>query len=204
MRHVALHLRPRILILSLLACLWTGESWAQGLEPAPWPTSQPEWSASSFVRLSLRVNSIEESLKLYRDILGFEVFYAPKPSPLGYFGDWLGYDPDQQVKYVVVRSPMKGHIETSLGHIGLAEVGGSSDSSDNRSRNGIGEVWIMISVDNTVEIYEQVKEAGYEVNLIPKENPDGSRTSLLMTGPDDEKLYISEELVRSLLVQAKN
>ncbi len=198
-----------ILFLMVALGMISGPTHAQFGEPAEWPDAQPEWAAPSFVRASLRVQSIEESLKLYRDILGFEVFYTPATRTLDYFGGWLDYAPKKLVKYATLRSPFESDLNTSMDHIGLAEIlnpDGSPESlSDPNSDHGrIGEVWFMFSADNVMEIYEKVQAAGYDVRVAPKVNPDGSHTSsLLMRGPDNEKIYFSEELPRALLVQPK-
>ena len=154
------------------------------------------------------MKSIEESLKLYRDILGFEVYYAPRPGPLGAFGAWLGYEPTDQVKYVVVRSEMKGQTDPILGQIGFAEV--TKPSGDQAELPGgqtvFGDraaMWLMASVDNTMEVYEKVKDLGYQIDQAPQRKADGTHSSLYMRGPDNERIYVSEELVRALLVQPK-
>ena len=202
-------MQQKLICLTIALSVLANPALAQFGEPAEWPKAQPEWSASTFVRTSMRVRSIEESLKLYSDILGFEVFYTPAQRPLDYFGDWLGYDPAQLVKYATLRSPMEGGLNTSLGHIALAKIlnpdGSQADLPAPDSEYGhIGQVWFMVSVDNTMEIYEKVKAAGYDVRVAPKVNPDGSHTPyMLMRGPDNEKIYVTEQLPRALLVQPK-
>jgi catechol 2,3-dioxygenase-like lactoylglutathione lyase family enzyme len=51
---------------------------------APAPAATPEWSGPSFKRMTIMVSDLDRTVRLWRDILGFEVAVNPQSGPDSY------------------------------------------------------------------------------------------------------------------------
>ena len=198
-------LRPTAALVIALGLIPVAAS-AQ-FEPV-WPEAEPEITSAILSRSSITVRSIEESLKLYRDILGMTVFYTPPPIFDPRLVAFSGLKPDQKLRLVVLRTETDGAAKLNAGYLGLAEIleadGTAANLTAARSEPAIyGAIGFLFVVENTREIHDQVVAAGFEVISAPVEKDDGSHTQLLMRGPSGERLWITEGERRSVFLQQR-
>lgn len=180
--------------LPLLACqsLDTGSH-----ELSSWPETEPAITSSIFSRTSLTVRSIEESLKLYEGVFGMSPFYDRPNLDDPRLVPFSNLKPGQKMNLTVLRIETDSPFKVNSGYIGLTEIVEAEGSlaplpDQSRSAAAYGAATLMFMVPNTMDVHERVKALGYEVISAPTLREDGSRTQLLMRGPDGERLWVGE------------
>lgn len=167
-----------------------------------WPKSEPEITSAIMSRTGISVRSIEESLVLYRDILGMTPFYERTGLQDPRLVPFSGMTADQTMNLVVLRTETKGSAKLHAGYIGLSEIREADGSiaklpTITQQQAHFGSTTLMLIVEDTFIVYEKVKKAGYKIISAPKLNEDGSHTQLLMHGPNGERIWITESEMRS-------
>lgn len=194
-----------LFVLPLLACQTVN---AKQQNTSPWPEVEPTITSSIFSRTSLTVRSIEESLKLYEGVFGMTPFYDRPNLDDPRLIPFSNLKPGQKMNLTVLRIETDSPFKVNSGYIGLVEVieaDGSLASLPNLSRNAAeyGAATLMFMVPNTIETHEKVKALGYEVISAPTLREDGSRTQLLMRGPDGERIWVGETSNHSVFLDPK-
>lgn len=184
--------------LTLIACATTQTSSSSAEHALPsWPAAEPKIQSAIFSRTSLTVRSIDESLKLYRDVLGMTPFYErlnlddPRLIPFS------NLQPGQKMNLTVLRIETNGPHKVNSGYLGLTEIRDVDDSLTplpelTRSAANYGAATLMFMVPSTMDTYKDVRDLGYEIISAPKQREGGGNTQLLMRGPDGERLWIGE------------
>ncbi len=173
-------------------------SYAQYRELESWPSAEPDIVSAMLWRTGITVRSIDESLKLYRDILGMTPVYAPATQSDPRLEAFSGLKPGQKLKLLVLRTETAGDAALNVGYLGLAEVleaDGSPARLEEPARGAparYGQIAILFLVEDVLTIARKVQDGGYTVLSMPTKRADGSNTQLLMLGPDGERLWITE------------
>ncbi len=186
--------------LAALALLELGATAAraQYRELEVWPSAEPDIVSAMLWRTGVTVRSIDESLKLYRDILGMTPVYAPATQSDPRLEAFSGLKPGQKLRLLVLRTETAGDAALNVGYLGLAEVleaDGSRAQLKAPARDAsarYGQIGILFMVEDIMTIARKVEEGGYTILSKPTKRADGSNTQLLMLGPDGERLWITE------------
>jgi len=132
------------------------------------------------------VSDMEESLKFYRDLLGFEVKKDMIES-----GEYINNFSD--LKDVVVRT-----VKMSLENGDMVELlhydSHPEEPDMTRKITQIGCSHIALTVENLDETYELLKQNDVSFNSPPQYSPDGFAKVTFCKDPDGSLVEIVEEL----------
>ena len=183
---------------------------AQKYEPAPWPDKEPKFESAYFMRAGVTVSSIDESLKLYRDILGLEVLLDRKGMFDPRLPDFSGIQPDQTIRLTILKTKMDGEELLNGGYIALSEIcdseGKRLPAEDNVKTTGKepGSIMLQFLVDDVIPIHKEIVTLGYEVISEPVEREDGSHSELLVRDPNGIRLWITDRYSRTIFLKKVN
>ncbi|MEM8984826.1 MAG: VOC family protein [Pseudomonadota bacterium] len=167
-----------------------------------WPAEEPQIAGAVMFRTSIAVRSIEDSLRLYADILGMTPYYVRTGLTDERLPAFSGLEPGQTMNLTVLRTETDSAAKLLTGHLGLSEIRNSDGSLVERPAptsptTAYGTIALMLLVENTAEVHRKVVAAGFDVIAAPREKEGGGHTQLLMRGPDGERLWISESRFRT-------
>lgn len=178
---------------------------AQKYIDSPWPEASPNFTGAIGSRTSITVRSIEESLKLYRDVLGMIPFYERSEISDPRLAPFLGIKDGQKMRLVVVRTETDTKEKINAGYIGLTEIlnadGSLAALPEHPDNAHYGPTGMLIVVDDVMETYEKVLAGGFSVISAPIKREDGRNTQLLIKGPDGERLWITDNELRGILIE---
>lgn len=175
----------------------------------PWPEEDPEIISAILSRTGITVRDINESLKLYRGILGMQPFYERVGLDDPRLPAYSGMTTNQQMRLVVLRIRTKGDAKINAGYLGLTEISEKDGTitklpQEHSTGAAYGSLSLMFVVDDVLAIYEKVKAGGYEIISAPDKRENGKISQLLMRGPDGERLWITQgELVAPFIQKKK-
>lgn len=194
-------------ILALAALLTGPRAVAQQYESA-WPDSEPAITSAILSRTSITVRSIEESLKLYRDILGFTPLYNRTGLSDPRLLTFSGLKEGQTMRLVVLRTETDGPAKLNAGYLGLSEIHEADGSLAPLVEPGAavptaGAMGLVLIVRDVLDIHAKVKAGGYDILSAPIKREDGRVTQLLMRGPSGERLWLSQGSFPTVFIQKK-
>jgi len=195
--------RVALLVLSTLF-LYIGKSNAQdpSAPPPAWADTPPEILSAVFSRTGIKVQNIEESLKLYQGILGMTPFYERKNLTDDRLKLYSGLRDGEAMHLVVLRIETQGPLQVNSGYLGLAEFvrpDGTRPKLEQRPSTGreAGGFSMIFLVEDMAETYAKVKAGCYDIISHPKQRADGRWTQLMMRGPDGERLWLTQSYNRT-------
>ena len=129
------------------------------------------------------VKNMENSLKFYRDILGFEII-RDMDEQGGYINNMLSLD-GVQVRTV--------KLSAGMGNT-LIELLDFKSHSDNEIRNfyTIGASHVALTVDNLEDLYKHLSENNIKFNAPPQKSPDGLVKVTFCDDPDGTPIELVE------------
>ena len=195
----------RIIASLTVLMIWSEIVIAQSYE-SHWPEEEPMITSAIMSRTSISVRSIEESLILYRDILGMTPFYERTELRDSRLPAFSGLTANQYMNLTVLRTETDGADKINAGYIGLAEIREANGSlakvpEPSDSVSTIGSMAILIVVEDVRSVYEKVVKAGYEVISAPKLRGNESYSQLLIRGPNHERLWITQGELRTPFIR---
>ncbi len=135
-------------------------------------------------RPNLLVADLERSLRIYRDILGFQVAYAGPASEGGLMQNLFSLDPDKPLRIASLSTGDDG-----WGALALTE---SRDAPANPP-DGNHRVLIITEVDGDLdEVIRQLKDEGVTVDR-RFELYDPPRTDVAFTDPDGHRVVLFQQ-----------
>lgn len=166
--------------------------------PAPWPDEAPAYQSAMVMRAAINVRSIDESLKLYRDVLGMDVIYTPPDTQDPRLVDFSGLKEGQSLRLVLLRPKTTGSASLHAGYIGLSQVINADGSvadlpNGNATGAAFGAISLLLATEDVMALYDKVVDAGFDVISTPVQRQRERPTQLLMRGPDGERLWISQQ-----------
>lgn len=171
---------------------------ASGLALAQTPSVADGARVSAVSRTTVFVRDIDESLKLYRDILGM----TPRVDRTLEGEFWNGvvgtHGEDKKIKVLIMQT-QKGE---QVGNVGLFQYVDENDGPPvyKPPRIQTGDVALIFLTEDIFGIYEEAKAAGYTI-VSPPSNADPN------AGPDDgyEMIFFDRDGIAINLIQrAKN
>ena len=153
---------------------------------------------SPISRTSVFVRDIDESLKLYRDILGLKP-RMERTLTSELVNALLGTSGENKILRVVVLNATGGEW---VGDVGLLQYVDENDGPPvyKPPRVQTGDVALVFVTADMLPIYEQVRKAGYTI-IAPPMNPTGA------TGPDAayEMMFFDRDgIIVNLIQRSKN
>ena len=129
------------------------------------------------------VKNMENSLKFYRDILGFEII-RDMDEHGGYIDNMLSLD-DVHVRTV--------KLSAGMGNT-LIELLDFKSHNDNEVRNfyTIGASHVALTVDNLDDLYKHLSENNVKFNAPPQKSPDGLVKVTFCNDPDGTPIELVE------------
>ena len=129
------------------------------------------------------VKNMENSLKFYRDILGFEII-RDMDEHGGYIDNMLSLD-DVHVRTV--------KLSAGMGNT-LIELLDFKSHNDNEIRNfyTIGASHVALTVDNLEDLYKHLSENNVKFNAPPQKSPDGLVKVTFCNDPDGTPIELVE------------
>lgn len=184
-------------IVATLALLMTAACQTQNETQAFWPETEPEISSALFSRTGMTVRSIEESLRLYRDILGLTPFYSRPNLDDPRLIDFAGLKAGQTLTLSVLRIETVGPAQINSGYLGLAEINSADGESvvepaTKETGAEAGAMMLMFLVEDMADTYDQILAEGYQIISHPEQRSDGTWSQLLMRGPDGERIWLTQ------------
>ncbi|MEM6681099.1 MAG: VOC family protein [Pseudomonadota bacterium] len=175
---------------------------AQEAPPPAWADAPPEIVSAVFSRTGIKVQNIDESLKLYQGILGLKPFYERKNLTDERLKLYSGMRDGEAMHLVVLRIETKGPLQANFGYLGLAEFvlpDGSRPKLNQRLSTGreAGGFSMIFLVDDMAETYAKVKAGGYDIISHPSQRENGRWTQMMLRGPDGERLWLTESYNRT-------
>lgn len=137
-------------------------------------------------------SDMDESLKFYRDLLGFEVIHDERYNDIGETGDANAGYKGAQVRLGLLRGPEGNLLE--LNQYFIPEVKKLS-----REQLGFGYTGIKkfsLEVDNIDEWLKKVEAAGYEIasdGITVFKTPSASYQTFIFNDPDGTMIQLMEK-----------
>jgi len=160
-----------------------------------------------FMRAGVTVSDIDESLKLYRDILGLEVLLDRRGMYDPRLPDFSGIQPDQTIRLTILKTKMDGEEMLNGGYIAFSEICDSEgvriDPEDNVVTTGKepGSIMLQFLVDDVMPVHKQIVALGYEIISAPNKREDGSHSELLVRDPNGIRLWITDRYNRTIFLR---
>ena len=158
------------------------------------PTVAEEARVSPVSRTTVFVRDLEESLKLYRDLLGMQ----PRTERMlegEFWNEVVGTAGEGKRIRVVILNTTEGE---QVGNVGLFQYVDESNGPPlyKPPRVQTGDVALIMLTEDILQIYEDVREAGYTI-IAPPMNAQGD------TGPDAgyEMLFFDRDGIIVNLIQ---
>ena len=139
----------------------------------------------SLRHVGITITNIEESLKFYRDILGFEVVKIMDES--GEHIDNFSALTGIKVKTIKLKDKLGGMVE-------LLKYYSHPQDPIVHDITHIGCSHIALTVENLDNLVAQITDSGYIVNSEPQYSPDGNVKFTFCKGPDGVLVELVEEL----------
>lgn len=172
-----------------------------------WPGTPPEISSALYSRAGITVANMDKSLKFYRDALGMTVLVDRVGKTDARLAAFSGVEQDQAIRLVILRTETRGPAQLNAGYIGLAEITAADGSTiQNRevlTSNGAetGAIMLMFVVEDVRAVHADILGLGLEIISEPQQREDGSWSELLIRGPNQERLWITDRYSRDVLVE---
>ena len=195
-----------IVLIVILTCLFSTYVFSQFV-PAPWPDKEPKFESAFFMRAGVTVRDIDESLLLYRDILGMKVLIDRKGMFDSRLLDFSGLAEGETIRLTVLAPQNNGKAFVNAGYIALSEI---SDARGQRlpakanvktSGSEPGSIMLQFLVDDTKPIHKKIVDLGYEIISAPSEKPDGTWSELLVRDPNGIRLWITDRYSRTIFLE---
>jgi len=135
--------------------------------------------------VGVTVTNMEESMKFYQELFGFDVTRVMDESGL-HIDKFSGLD-GVQVQTVKMTAPNGGMIE-------LLEYSSHPRESSFEDITHIGCSHFALTVDNLPNLYQRLLEYGSEVLCEPQYSPDGMVRLTFCKDPDGTLIELVEEL----------
>ena len=135
--------------------------------------------------VGITVTDVEESLKFYRDLLGFEIVRTMDES--GEHIDNFSALTGVQVKTVKLR-------DESGGMIALLQYYSHPKKAENRNITHIGCSHFALTIKNLDFILDEMGKKGYTINSEPQLSPDGKVKLTFCKDPEGTLIELVEEL----------
>ena len=146
--------------------------------------------------VGITVTNMEQSLKFYRDILGFKIQREMDESG-SYIDNMLALD-DVKVKTVKMSA---NNSDGTL--IELLQFFSHPNKVENSKITRIGTSHFAITVENLDKIYLKLKNAGVKFNAPPQLSPDKYAKVTFCFDPDNTLIELVEVLDPSILKKPK-
>ncbi|MEM9570467.1 MAG: VOC family protein [Pseudomonadota bacterium] len=192
--------------LLALAALATACTTHEAAEPF-WPESPPDITSALYSRAGITVANMDESLTLYRDIFGMKVVVDRQGKTDPRLSAFSGLLDDQAIRLVILRTETDSAAQLNAGYIGLAQIidpeGTSRAAHPPLQSSGAepGAVMLMFVVEDVRAVERQVRTLGYHIISPSEQRADGSRSELLIRGPNNERLWVTDRYPRKVLVE---
>lgn len=164
--------------------------WLIGVAMAATWAEEPEDSTSlvsPLLRATLAVADIDESLTLYRDVLGLTVWRDMEMS-----GERLNKivgSQNETARIVILRA-----LDQEFGHIALFEYVGSKEKAPKQASHGnqrfdVGEVALVMNTTDIEKIHQEVKSRGLTIIsppsvLFPRPQWQSETYEMMFMSPD--------------------
>tara|TARA_Y100001963_G_scaffold159287_1_gene262342 strand:- start:19574 stop:19999 length:426 start_codon:yes stop_codon:yes gene_type:complete len=135
--------------------------------------------------VGITVTDVEESLKFYRDILGFKVARIMDES--GEHIDNFSALKGVHVKTVKLKDETNGMIE-------LLQYHSHPRTAEENDITHIGCSHFALTVRNLDSILDSIRENGYAINSVPQYSPDGKVKLTFCKDPDGALIELVEEI----------
>jgi len=135
--------------------------------------------------VGITVTDAEESLKFYRDILGFKVVRVMDES--GEHIDKFSALAGVQVKTVKLKDKNNGMIE-------LLQYHSHPRMAEETDITHIGCSHFALTINNLDSVLDSIRENGYAINSAPQYSPDGKVKLTFCKDPDGTLIELVEEI----------
>jgi len=176
------------------------------INPAPWPSESPEFTAGVFARAGVTVSDIDESLKFYRNILGMDVIHDRKGLYDPRLEQFSGMTSDESIRLTILRPALKNGEKFHSGYIALSERsdrdGKKITPKETVNHTGIqpGAIMLQFMVEDAKQIHQEVRKLdGYEIISAP--DPDKAYGELLVKSPNGVRFWITDRYGRHIFIE---
>ena len=139
----------------------------------------------NFRHVGITVTNVEESLRFYRDLLGFSLVRVMNES--GKHIDNFSNIDGVSVRTIKLKDKNGNMIE-------LLKYHSHPESPNNDKITRIGCSHIALTVTDLDSLLVKIEQLGYSVNCEPQYSPDGNVKLTFCKGPDGVLLELVEEL----------
>jgi catechol 2,3-dioxygenase-like lactoylglutathione lyase family enzyme len=190
----------RALLILTVFWAYTAQAQTMKMDSPPWPAVEPTLISSMAWRTTIAVRDVEESLKLYRDILGMQVSESIRNVASPTLEWTVGFEPGETMDFEVLR-PAITSADVNVNSSYLALIAPHIKRSDapampTTGRSPYGSMGLFILSPDADAAFTKVKAAaptaGY---VIVKEGPRdeaGRMTRFWMRDADGAKLMVVE------------